>query len=117
MFRNIAAGGINRKVYYSLITQKPVVSVKRDYRIKFSIEENDPFIWLVAPSCTSEVKLIQLQWKILHNIYPTGTLLHKMKIRATEKCEFCEESDSKIHFFVNCPIAKKVWKEAVNYIL
>ena len=111
------AGGISRKVYYNLINQKPIISVKRDFRTKFSLEENDPFLWLVASSCTSEVKLIQLQWKILHNIYPTGTLLHKMNIRATEICEFCAECDSLCHFFVNCIIARRVWKEAENYIL
>ena len=115
-FMNSEAGKINRKGYYNMINKKKVASIITEFRIKFSQEECDPFIWTVASSCTSEVKLIQLQWKILHNIYPTGTLLHKMKIRSTENCESCGERDSLSHFFVFCSIAKKIWKEAEMFI-
>ena len=111
LFRNLEVGRISRKIYYNIINEKNVTSIIREFRERFLIQENDPNVWSVAPSCTSEVKLIQLQWKILHNIYPTGTLLNKMKIRQTENCQICGERDSLSHFFVECSIAKTIWKE------
>ena len=39
-----------------------------------------------------------------------------MKIRPTENCEFCGEYDSLSHFFANCLISKRVWKEASSII-
>ena len=111
LFRNLEVGRISRKIYYNIINEKNVTSIIREFRERFLIQENDPNVWSVAPSCTSEVKLIQLQWKILHNIYPTGTLLNKMKIRQTENCQICGERDSLSHFFAECSIAKTIWKE------
>ena len=108
IFKNVEVGGISRKAYYNMINHKHVVSVISKYRTEFLIEEHDSLVWQIAPCCSSEVKLIQLQWKILHNIYPTGSLLYKMKIRPTENCEFCGEYDSLSHFFANCLIAKRV---------
>ena len=116
IFKNVEVGGISRKAYYNMINHKHVVSVISKYRTEFLIEEHDPLVWQIAPSCTTEVKLIQLQWKILHNIYPTGSLLYKMKIRPTENCEFCGEYDSLSHFFANSLISKRVWKEASSII-
>ena len=49
-----------------------------------------------------ETKLIQLQWKILHNIYPTNILLHKIGIKLSERCDFCEEIDVVEHTFFRC---------------
>ena len=35
--------------------------------------------WSNARSVTKESRLRELQWKVLHNIYPTNILLHKMQ--------------------------------------
>ena len=32
-------------------------------------------------------------------------------------CEFCGERDTVIHFFVHCPVARDVWKEAEKVIV
>ena len=42
---------------------------------------------------TTEVRLRTLQWKIIHNIYPTKILLHKMKLSDTSDCAYCTETD------------------------
>ena len=116
LFKSIEAAGISRKAFYNIINEKSVVSIKSEYRDLFSIEEHDPFVWQISLSCTSEIKLIQLQWKILHNIYPTGTLLHKMKIKQTENCDFCGQRDTLIHFFFHCAESRKIWKKAESYV-
>ena len=40
-----------------------------------------------------EIKLIHLQWKILHNIFPTNIILKKIGLRQSEICDFCDEND------------------------
>ena len=57
-----------------------------------------------------ETKLIQLQWKILHNIYPTNILLHKIGIKQSERCDFCEETDVVEHTFFRCERVQPFWK-------
>ena len=115
-FRDLKTGNITRKSYYNMIRDNEVISVHNSLRTKFDVDEQDSELWLIPFKSVSEVKLIQLQWKLLHNIYPTGTLLYKMKIKNNENCDICGERDTPLHCFVLCPIAKEVWKDAENCI-
>ena len=38
--------------------------------------------------CT-QIRLWVLQWKILHNIYPTNIHLFRMKVKENNKCSYC----------------------------
>ena len=51
----------------------------------------DTNTWLIPKHATKEVRLKELQWKILHNIYPTNILQHKMKVVESNKCNNCPE--------------------------
>ena len=115
-FKGLDIGNINRKAYYNLISNNKIIPITMNLREKFDIEENDSEVWSISLNCVSEVKLIHLQWKILHNIYPTGTLLYKMKIKENEDCVVCGERDTPSHCFVFCRMVEKIWKEAENVI-
>ena len=67
--------------------------------------------WLIPFKHNTETRLQALQWKILHGIYPTGTLLTKMKLRDNDICQFCNSVDTMQHFFYDCPLSRKVWEE------
>ena len=45
--------------------------------------------WLLCYKCTQEIRLRVLQWKILHNIYPTNILWSKMKVKENNKSPYC----------------------------
>ena len=76
-------------------------------RLDMHIDER---IWNVPKATTKEVRLRELQWKILHNIYPTKILLEKMKVTDNNKCDYCPESiDSIDHFFYECKKIKDFW--------
>ncbi|XP_035699761.1 uncharacterized protein LOC118432322 [Branchiostoma floridae] len=66
-------------------------------------------LWKSPFLTTKEPKLISLQWKILHNIYPTKILLHKMRIVENNKCIFCDIIEYIEHFFFDCKIVKPLW--------
>ena len=103
---------MHRRIFYEELKCKITESVLEVWQNKYFLHPNDPEIWSLARECCSETKLLELQWKILHNIYPTGVLLKKMKIRNDDRCQFCEEVDTLSHFFVSCKISNVVWEEA-----
>ena len=67
-------------------------------------------LWLIPKQCTSETRLLALQWKILHNIYPTSIMLFKMKLRDNHFCQYCpNEIDYIEHFFYHCRVCLPLW--------
>ena len=61
-------------------------------------------------------RLQLLHFKILHNIYPTNILLHKMKIKDSALCDHCKVHDFIEHFFYKCNKLRGFWSEVLNYI-
>ena len=115
-FRDLEAGKINRKNFYGLLMDDDTESVKTEWRVNYNLNEHDQSIWRMAYDCCSETKLFELQFKILHNIFGTGFLCHKMKLIENNLCCFCMETDTLLHYFVTCPVAKQVWDEADKLI-
>ena len=77
----------------------------------------DQRLFSMAFIATKEVRLRVLQWKILHNIYPTSILLQKMKIRDSSNCKYCPSTRDFIeHFFCNCPKTLEIWAK-VEHVL
>ena len=80
------------------------------WRNKFGVELNGR-VWEIPRQCTKETRLRVLQWKLVHNIYPTNIMLFKMKKRDNQNCSYCsEEIDYIEHFFFECPPVKLFWK-------
>ena len=80
---------------------------KRKYNICF-IKEKE--YWSLPSKCCQESRLRELQWKILHNIYPTNILLHKIGLANNNKCTFCNDTIDFIeHFFVHCKQISNIW--------
>ena len=84
---------------------------------KFGLEIHER-IWSIPSLVTKETRLRVLQWKILHNIYPTNILLCKMKVRDDRMCSYCNDVVDYIqHFTFDCPTIKKFWNYTEQYIL
>ena len=60
-------------------------------------------------NATKETRLRTLQWKILHNIYPTNILLYKMGKVNSSNCDFCGVRDFIEHFFCDCITVRPLW--------
>ena len=77
--------------------------------------EIDKHIWSLPSLVTKETRLLVLQWKLLHNIYPTNILLCKMKVRDDQLCydvvNYIE------HFFFDCLPIQTFWKYIEQCIL
>ena len=78
----------------------------------------DKETWTRAANTTKETRLRVLQWKIMHNIYPTNILLNKMKVKDTDNCSYCKDKKDYIeHFFCSCPVTADFWKQIEQKIL
>ena len=67
-------------------------------------------IYLLPFKATREIKLTMFQYKIIHRILPTNSLLHKMKKVASPSCPFCpSECQTLWHLFINCTHASSFW--------
>ena len=59
-----------------------------------------------------EIKLAIFQYKIIHNILCTNSLLYKMKKTKAAECPFCINTDqTMLHLFIRCPQAQAFWSE------
>ena len=73
-------------------------------------------MWSIPWRTTKETRLRALQFKILHNIYPTNILLEKMGIAPNSLCQICKVQDFTEHFFAECTAVKPMWKEIEKYL-
>jgi len=59
-----------------------------------------------------DVKVRNLQYKMLHNIYPTMAHLKKWKIKDNENCGSCDVKETLIHAIYDCAVARV----AINHL-
>ena len=76
----------------------------------------DRKIFMAPFSATKEVRLQVLQWKIIHNIYPTQILLNKMGKSTDSNCRYCGQRDFIEHFFCSCPSVVAIWMTVENKV-
>lgn len=62
-----------------------------------------------------ETRLQALQYKIFHRIIPCRRYLNIIGIAPSEKCLFCPEVDTIQHFFLECPVAKRLWSKIADW--
>ena len=87
----------------------PPNSVKK--LLASGVEKSDSTkIYLLPFKATREIKLTMFQYKIIHRILPTNSLLRKMKKVASPSCPFCpSECQTLWHLFINCMHASSFW--------
>ena len=101
------------KAIYSILLNPedlpPPTSEKK--RLASGVEKSDlTKIYLLPFKATRETKLTMVQYKIIHQILPTNSLLHKMKKVASPFCPFCpSECQTLWHLFINCTHANTFW--------
>ena len=100
-------------LYDTLIRQKIVYSkASEKYSKLYNILHNEEWenIYMISRCCTSNNKIKDLQYKILHQYLPTNDLLYKMEKLPSNKCSFCEMYKEDInHLFFECIVVRNIW--------
>lgn len=105
---------LSNKILRNIITKQPNLNCIEIWKQKLNIDISNSFG--LATKATKETKLRVLHFKILHNIYPSNTLLYKMGIKTSSECEECHEIESLDHMFFSCTKLKCFWQQ-INYKL
>jgi hypothetical protein len=80
----------------------------RKHNVLITTESHsNPFVALYK--MTKETRLLDTQYKLLHNVYPTIYHLHKWKIKDTNLCCYCQVPDTLIHTIYDCPESASTW--------
>jgi exonuclease III len=99
----------NRLVELNRATNVIDYKVYINKRVKIDLEyKKNPFLYLRKQ--TNDCRVRNVQYKLLHNIYPTMDHLFKWKIKPTPYCTHCNVVETLRHVLFDCPIAKKLWE-------
>ncbi len=113
---------VSRYIYQTLVGHLNVeVKSKVNWGnvIGKQLHEDDWQNIVTLPSkVTQDSKMRIFQYKILHRILPTNSLLHKYEIRDNPWCEHCPNVvDSLEHALHKCPRILSIWYEIANWLL
>ena len=65
----------------------------------------------------STTKLIDFQFRLLHNIITTNIQLKQWGLKDDDKCTFCNsQPETTIHLFLKCNFSGNIWNELYDYI-
>ena len=94
-------------------SQEPYVTIFWERRLNTLFQRQN---WMVAFNCTKETRLQVLHWKICMNIYPTAIILARIKVRRTDRCDYCDCQDTLEHFFFYCRKVTSLWVEVQRIV-
>ena len=82
------------------------------------VEKHLPFksIYELPFKVTIENKLRCFQFKIIHNILPSNSSLHKMKLKSSSSCDRCNHPPETLtHLLYECPIVQTFWQKVTAF--
>jgi hypothetical protein len=84
----------------------------QDYwRNKYTLDlEQMQLLYKLPYLATKRTNLQSLQYKILHKIINCNHWLHRITIKDTPRCRFCQENETVEHFFYGCRVTKNFWQ-------
>ena len=115
LFQDKTLGNFKRQGFLKQISTIETPSAQNFWTRKFQMSVPKD-MWSIPWRTTKETRLRALQFKILHNIYPTNILLEKMGIAPNSLCQICKVQDFTEHFFAECTAVKLMWKEIEKYL-
>ena len=85
--------------------------------LEIELEEADWSNIFISPFKHQEMKLRELQFKIVHRILPTNAYLYKCRIKQSESCTFCHIFRESIeHLLWDCLVVKTLWLQLSDWL-
>ena len=106
-----------KEIYTMLLSLQPTPPPTCEKRLlnRGYLNEDMSKVYLLPFEATREVKLSMFQYKIIHNILCTKSLLFKMKKEDSPCCPFCPMDHTIAHLFTECTQAISFWKEFLDW--
>ena len=102
-----------KDLYEKLLSLETLLPTAEKKLIEYGLQKNNlSKVYLLPFNVTKETKLTMFQYKIIHRILPTNSLLHKMKKADSPNCPFFpSEIHTNWHLFIECSQANSFWVE------
>lgn len=71
--------------------------------------------FLIPYTSTRETKLQSFVFKILYRLTPCNKHLHKLRIKDSHICSFCNQVDNITHFFYECCTVTPFWSDLTKW--
>ena len=108
---------ISKYIYKYFIEKENFVKGIVKWEHKLDTELDGSMLFNDIYRITNDTKLRNFQFKLLHHVLPNNKLLHKMGIKNSALCNFCnQEEDSILHYLWGCPVAKRFWTSFNNWL-
>ena len=115
-FREDKCKSLSRKKIYEIIAIKEPNFCEQMWERKIGNQVNEN-IWNNMFKSIKEIKLLEIQWKILQNVFPTNILLNRIGIKQSENCDFCDnQRDYVEHYFFQCTRLLHFWAYVSNHM-
>lgn len=106
------------KTWYSAILKSKRQEIKRKetWHYKLAQRQEEPLqidwekTFMIPYLTTRETKLHTFQYRIYHRLITTNRYLHKMKIKDSPTCSYCQQEDTILHFMIECNQVKTFWR-------
>ena len=85
------------------------VPIASNYLCNYCTFDDLTFIFRTKVVEEKEMKLREFNFKLLHGILPCNTNLKRWKLRTTDNCDVCQESQSIEHLLWKCDYVKPLW--------
>lgn len=101
----------SKTIYNYLLDEKATRAQSELYwELSFDRVLNWQEIWLnQTKHLTNNMKLVEFNFKLLHNILPSGKFLHRWKIQNSDLCVLCDIIDDYKHMFLHCKHIGNLW--------
>ena len=96
---------LRQRLQQHTVVKKTVQMLNTKFNIIDTPNDINPFI--ICKKMTQDIKLRNVQFKILHNIYPTMKHLHTWKIKESPNCTNCQCPETIEHAIWECNIASE----------
>ena len=96
---------LRQRLQQHTVVKKTVQMLNTKFNIIDTPNDINPFI--ICKKMTQDIKLRNVQFKILHNIYPTMKHLHTWKIKESPNCTNCQCPETIEHAIWDCNIARE----------
>ena len=108
-------------IVYRALTSKPTIAMK-SYQSWMKVDFFECTVQDYMRNFTSlyrltiSTKLRDFQYRLLHKRLPSNRELFRWKIKPTEKCDFCQDTDSIEHTLYECNKINSIWTEFAMFI-
>ena len=110
---------ITCKYMYSYLIEKKTKepSSEQSWNLYFQTDVDWSSVWIYqTTNLTGQMYLVEFNFKLLHNILPSGTLLHKRKLSNSVLCILCKTPDDYEHMFIYWYYVKSLWSRVTLLI-